>query len=270
MVQIPVDQVIEAARALRLAGRWPLAGQLLAEASTDSPAERAALALAGAEVAVDGDFWLGTDTAAMAIGQAAEAVAQTGQEASFDLEFFRLRRDYFSELIGPEGPKFGPDGRDPAAVDDLMRRAGRLRQNAPDQSLGGQASFYAGVIADNLRGDPAAARPLFTAALAAGEQSGDDLLTAEALRHLGYLNDQAGDRELAMSQWRRATRLRQRAGCVPLTLAQQLLIAEVTVREDPGGTLPLVAGVRDWAAGLGIGLLVAQADALLSAEGARS
>lgn len=61
--------------------------------------------------------------------------------------------------------------------------------------------------------------------------------------------------------------LRQRAGCVPLTLAQQLLIAEETVKDDPGAALPVAAEVRQWAAALGITILETGAAALLDAAG---
>ena len=269
MVQIPVGDVVAAAQALGLAGRWALAEDLLASSGPASPDERAALALTAAQVAVDGDFWQRTATAGPALERAAEALQAAAPDPllAFDLAFLRLRQDYFAELLAPGGPRFGPDGRDPAAVDEFARRADRLRHEAPDERRGGEATFYAGLIEDNLRGDSAAARPLFAAAVAAGEATGDGLLTSEALRHLGYLDDQAGQPDLAREQWQRATALRQRAGCVPLTLAQQLLIAEMTASRDPAAARPAVAEIRRWAQALGLVMLTAQADALLTGAG---
>jgi tetratricopeptide (TPR) repeat protein len=268
MLQIPAGQVIDAAQALKLAGRWALAGQLLAAASADTPAERAAVSMARATIAADADFWHqraseGAETAAEEVisfitdgaGEAAELTL-----LRYDLELLRLQRDYSAEL-------FRSDGRDPVALDELAARARHLRETAPDRGRSGSAAFWAGVIEDNLRGDPVAARALFTEALAAGEETGDDLLTAYALRHLGWANDQAGHPGLAREQWRRAAELRQRAGCVPLTLAQQLLIAEMTVKDDPGTALPVAAEVRQWAAALGITMLETGAAALLEAAG---
>lgn len=273
MLQIPAGQVIDAAHALKLAGRWALAGQLLAAASADTPAERAAVSMAKATIAADADFW--HRTASAETGAAEEAAEKdislvteaAGPDAEltllhYDLELLRLQRAYTTELFRPDGP----EGRDPAVPDELAARARNLRETAPDRRRSGSAAFWAGVIDDNLRGDAASARALFTEAAAAGEETGDDLLTAYALRHLGYANDQAGDAELARQQWRRAAELRQRAGCVPLTLAQQLLIAEMTVKDDPGTALPVAAEVRQWAAALGITILEAGAAALL--EGA--
>ena len=271
MVQIPAEQVVEAVRALALAGRWSAAEQLLCAVQDAAPPERAALAVAAADAAVDGDFWRRTTTAGPALERAAREVAAagTGPQATrlgYDLDMLRLRQDYFAELFGPDGPRFGPDGRDMAVVDELAGRARRLREGAPDRGRAGQAGFWAGVIEDNLRGDSAAARPLFAAGVAAGEQSGDDLLASESLRHLGYLNHQAGDPELAREQWQRATVLRQRSGCVPLTLAQQLLIAEMAAADaaDAADAVrPQVEEIGRWAQALGLTVLTEQAGALL-------
>jgi hypothetical protein len=284
MVQIPAEQVVEAARALRLAGRWSVAEQLLAAVGGAAPGERAALAVAAADVAVDGDFWRATTTAGPALERAAQelaawelaaweldarelAGAAAGAPAArlrCDLELLRLRQDYYAELLGPDGPRFGPGGRDPAVIDELAARARRLRASAPDRSGAGEAAFCAGLVEDNLRGDSAAARPLFAEGVAAGEESGDDLLASESLRHLGYLNHQAGEPELARQQWQRATVLRQRAGCVPLTLAQQLLIAQMAAADGAAAVRPQVEEIRRWAQELGLPVLIAQADALLA------
>lgn len=52
---------------------------------------------------------------------------------------------------------------------------------------------------------------------------------------------------------------------MPLTLAQQLLVAEATVKDDPGTALPIAAEVRRWAAALGITILETGAAELLDA-----
>jgi hypothetical protein len=265
---------VEAARALRLAGRWSVAEQLLAAVGDAAPGERAALAVAAADVAVDGDFWRATTTAGPALERAAreldawELAGAAGAPATrlrCDLELLQLRQDYYAELFGPGGPRFGPGGRDPAVIDELAARARRLRASAPDRSGAGEAAFCAGLVEDNLRGDSAAARPLFAEGVAAGEESGDDLLASESLRHLGYLNHEAGEPELARQQWQRATVLRQRAGCVPLTLAQQLLIAQMAAADGEAAVTPQVEEIRRWAQELGLPVLIAQADALLAA-----
>jgi hypothetical protein len=82
------------------------------------------------------------------------------------------------------------------------------------------------------------------------------------------MNHDAGDRDLARRQAERSVELRQRAGCVPLTLAQQLLVAEMTAQEGLGEPSPVAAGIRGWAAALGLGILESQAAALCGAPGA--
>jgi tetratricopeptide (TPR) repeat protein len=260
MAEILARTLTAAARTLALAGQWAQAASLLSSAVAGDAAERAVLAVAEAEVAVDQDFWCRTDRGSSALSRARSAVADAPDDVfiAFDLEFLQLRHSYATELFGPNGgPRFGPAGRDPAVIDDLAARAGRLRAGAPDRGRGAAATFYAGLIADNLRGDAAAARPMFAAALEAAD---DDLTESEALRHLGYHLGEDGEAEQARQMWERSAELRQRAGAVPYVLSQQLLLAGLARK---GGSLEearVVAGqVRRWARALGVGVLEAGA-----------
>jgi tetratricopeptide (TPR) repeat protein len=264
MAEIPAAQLAAAARALMLAGRWTQAAVLLAAAAPAGDAERAVLAVADAEVAIDEDFWTGTKRGASAVEQARRAVAGPADVAGrgdpverFEAEFLALRHDYFAELMGPDGqPRFGPSGRDGRVLDALAAQAGRLREAAPDLRHAAAVTFYAGLIEDNLRGDSAAGQALFTRALAEAEQAGNDFVVSEALRHLGYHAGEAGHTEQARQMWQRATELRQRAGAVPYVLSQQLLLAGLA--RDTGdldAARTLAGQVRGWARALGIGLL---------------
>jgi hypothetical protein len=78
-----------------LAGRWAQAAGLLDEAMAGGPGERAALAVTGAEVAVDQDFWCRTDLGSSALRQASAVVAEAPRDrsADFDLELLRLKHD---------------------------------------------------------------------------------------------------------------------------------------------------------------------------------
>lgn len=271
MSKITATRLADVARTLAHAGQWPHALELLAAASPDGDAERAVLAVAAAEVSVDHDFWCGTEGAAAHLARAAEAVAaetaaaETAAGAAdgtlrWDLNLIRLQHDYYAELIGPDGPRFGPDGHDPRVVEDLTARAARLHQAAPDGGRVASATFFAGLIADNLRADPATARALFTEALAAAERAGDAMTESEALRHLGYWAAQRGDTAEARQQWERSAELRQEAGAVPYVLSQYLLLAELardTGEEARARTLAKEAG--RWAHVLAIGLLEKQA-----------
>jgi tetratricopeptide (TPR) repeat protein len=255
MAEIPADRLADAARALMLAGRWAQAAGLLEAAVPAGDAERAVLAVADAEVAVDEDFWARTKRGAGAAERARLAVA--GDPAlSFEAEFLTLKHDYAAELMGPDGPRFGPEGRDGRIIDDLAARALGLRDAAPDLRHAAAATFYAGLIEDNLRGDSAAAQSLFARALAEAEQAGDDLVISEALRHLGYHAGEAGHADQARQMWERSTELRQRAGAVPYVLSQQLLLAGLARDTgDPDAARVLAGQVRGWARAAGIGLL---------------
>ena len=261
MAEIAAGPLAAAARALMLAGRWDQAAVLLGAAAGASAAERAVLAVAEAEVAVDHDFWCRTSRGSSVLPRACVAVADAPADAclAFDVEFLQLRQAYAEELFGVDGvPRFGPDGfaRAAAVIDDLAARAGRLRAAAPDRGRGAAATFYAGLIEDNLRGDAAAARPLFAAALAAAQEAGDDLTESEALRHLGYHLAEDGELEQARRMCDRSVELRQQAGAVPYVLSQQLLLASLSAPEEARA----VAGqVRRWARALGIGVLEAGA-----------
>ena len=269
MAEIPAQPLAAAARDLMLAGRWDQATALLSCGSGANDAERAVLAVAEAEVAVDQDFWCRTDRGSSILARASEVVASAPQDPvlGYDLEFLRLRHDYAAELFGPDGvPRFGPDGREAAVTDALATRAEGFHAVAPDGARGAAATFYAGLIADNLRGDGAAARTAFAAALSLAEEAGDDLVVSEALRHLGYHHGEAGDTEQARQMWERSAELRQRAGAVPYALSQQLLLAGLARDTGNPDQARAVAGqVRRWARALGIGILEAGAAELCSA-----
>ena len=259
--------LLEAARALILAGRWELADRLLASAeksAADATAYRAALAVARAQVAVELRQWRGTGDPAAAMDAAADHVAAGGGPA-FDLELLRLLADYWAELEPGDGttPHFGPGGRDPAVLQGLRERAGRLAATAPDGRRAARAAFYAGLVADNLCGEPDQAEELFTQALHACRPDADDDFAAEALRHLGGSAEAAGDMRLARTRWQRSAALAQRAGWLPLALAQQALLAELAAADgDTAGASLLAGEVRRWAAALGLRRLVSQATAV--------
>jgi hypothetical protein len=193
--------------------------------------------------------------------------AVTGSEAAFDLDLLRLFADYWTELEPGDGtaPHFGP--ADPAVLEDLRERAGRLAATAPDGRRAARAAFYAGLVADNLRGEPDRAEALFTEALSACRPGADDDFAAEALRHLGGSAEAAGDAGLARKRWERSAELAQRAGWLPLAPAQQALLAELAAADGDSAGASLLAGeVRRWAAAVGLRRLEAQASAVGSGQ----
>jgi tetratricopeptide (TPR) repeat protein len=261
--------LLEAAQALARAAGWELADRLLASAGSTDQAERAQLAVARAQIAVEVRQWRGTGDPAPAIDAAAALLdVPADRDAAFDLDLLRLFRDYWTELI-PEGaaPHLGSEGRDAARLDELRDRAGGLVSAAPDRRRGARAAFYAGLIADNLRGEPDLARELFSQALAACQPGADDDFAAEALLHLGGSAQADGDLGTARQQWERSAGLAQQAGWLPLVLAQQALLAELSAEQgDTAGASMLAREVRRWATSLGLARLRSQAEAISPAQ----
>ncbi len=253
-----LEEISRAARELARAGRWESALRLLDAADPDDPR----IALAALEVAVESDLFGRT---AIAAGRLAVAERVCGPV--WPVEFQRLRIIYFGQLFRDGVFQFGPDGMDPDVLVALDRRAGELAAGAPDPVSAGWARMYHGLILDNLVADRAAAPEHYSAALAAGESGRDDLLTREALRHLGDHDRDDGNLTRARERWERATTLGARAGLVCGTLSQQILLA-VLSRDtgDEAGALRLATEISRWAGAIGAKGLHAQAEALIAGE----
>jgi tetratricopeptide (TPR) repeat protein len=263
---IPADEVIAAARDLAHGGRWRRAARLLDATTATDAHVRALLALTAAEVALEGDWFGGTNAAAGRLSAAEQvcATADLDPGSRWDLAFLRLRHEYFGHVLSAGRFCPGPEGKDPDALADLRRRAVELREQAPDDLRRGWAEMYLGLIADNLYGEREAAPAHYEAALRAGESTAD-LLAREALRHLGDHDHDRGDHQLALERWGRATALGARAGAVPGTLSQQMLLA-VLAREsgDEAGAAALAREIARWAAAIGARSIEAQAASFLA------
>ncbi|MGW0944932.1 hypothetical protein ACWD4O_20610 [Streptomyces sp. NPDC002623] len=274
---LPVDELLRAIRELSRAGRWETAARLLDSLSVTDPDARVRVALTAAEVALEHDWFSGTDTAAERIAAAdtvalavavavavAEKETHTTSDDAWDLGFVRLRHDYARLLLVDGELRFGPAGKDPEALAALRRRARALCDGAPDGRRRGWAALYLGLITDNHFAERTAAPVHYEAALRAGEAGEDDLLAREALRHLGDHDHDRGDHTHALDRWRRATALGARAGTVPGTLSQQLLLA-VLARDtgDEPAARALATEVTHWAEAIGATRLAQQASAFL-------
>ncbi|MET7781273.1 hypothetical protein ABZT28_37045 [Streptomyces sp. NPDC005388] len=277
---VPLDELIAAARELRIGGRWERATRLLESAEATDPRSRARLALAAAEVALESDWFGGTSLAGPRLAAAEEFVEsldgkiadEAHSDIHWDLDFLRLRHGYLRQVHVDGASRAGPDGKDPDALAALRAHAEQLRGEAPDDVRRGWAEMYLGLVADNLFAERDLAPGHYEAALRAGEageageagatgeagragsshDSGDDLLVREALRHLGDHDHDHGDHARARERWSRATELGARAGTVPGTLSQQLLLA-VLARDagDEAGAVALVGEIARWAGAIG-------------------
>jgi hypothetical protein len=247
-------QLTRAALTTARCGQWDAASALLEAAHAGGQDDRAALALAAAEIAVAADQYRGGRRAPAALAAAAAAVAATTDPIlRWELELLQLRYEYLAEIIPSDGraPHFGPEGRDPAWVADLAARAERLATSAPTGARPGLACLFRGLIADNLTRERDSAPLWYERALADG---GDDPVIAwEALRHLGDHDDEAGDLESAHARWQRSAQLCAEISFVPGLLAQQLLLADLARRTGDGGTaLVLAQEIRRWSTALGL------------------
>ncbi|MEV6267018.1 hypothetical protein AB0L64_07630 [Kribbella sp. NPDC051936] len=227
MSHLAATDIAAAAVQLMRAGRWAAAADLLTAATPDDPDERELLALTRAEVAVDQDFGRTTDHATAALA------GVPGD--SWDLAMLTFRKDYANALFHAGDP-------------DLRDRARTLIEQAPDDVRRGTASFWAGAVADNVYELPAEACTHYEVALELGEKCGDELLVAQALRHLGHHAHAAGDLALARSQWERSIELFQKAGHLRPALAQQASLAVLLRDEgDLAGSRALAAETNRWA-----------------------
>jgi hypothetical protein len=261
-----VGEVVAAATALSRAGNWSASERLLGATHAESPAERAALALAVAEIAVEADASRGSDSAPAAMRAADQAVkAMDDPELRWDFMFLRIRREYLTQVFQAGELQLGQEGRSSADVAALGTRIEQLGDDAPDGRRAGSAAFYRGLIADNLEGERAAAPAWYERALASATETGDELLASSALRHLGDHAEEAGDLARARELWERSAELRAREGFVPGVLAQQMLLAVLSRAEGDETTARAIAReVVRWAGALQIGWLRNEAAALLA------
>lgn len=263
---IPAADLAAAADALSRAGRIQLAMDLLDSATADDEPGRCLLSLAAARAALESDYRRGTTLAPHRLAAAHTAVAAAGSpDAQWDVRLLEVRRAYFDALFGSaSGPRFGPDGRDPQEIADLRAGAERLHDASPDDGRRGWAAMYQGYITDNIAGDRNAAPAHYREALEAAASAGDDYLAFEALRHLGDHDHDDGDHELARQRWERSAEHAARAGSVPGTLAQLLLIAVLDRdADDEAGAQALAREIARWAGEIGATRLQAQARAFV-------
>jgi hypothetical protein len=202
-----VHPAADPALAARLAGRLQLAGDwdgalsLLPGQDGDAAGRRAG-------ILVDRYWWRLDDPA-----PAEQAVAGLEDQA---------RRGYLAAQLAYTRLLFrlGPRPGDEQAIADGLREAVR------HGGLRGWATFWQGVVADNLHGDPGTAARRYGEALAQCRAGQDLLLESYVVRHQGaHLID--GDPLAGEMLLRRSLYLRAALGARPLTAAAQATLAGV-------------------------------------------
>lgn len=248
-----LDAVLAAADSLVLAARWDVAVSLLRSTSVSAPHDVARVAVAVATAEVDRGFWQRSPSVD-AVAQARKAL--DGDPAlAWELDWLEFRSDYSVALYG--------DTKTPEQAAALGATAATLYASAPTAVRRGWVAFYRGLVADNIAGDRDSAPAHYEEALALATENGDDLLASYPLRHLGDHANDAGDVAGAREQWERSTALRQAAGFIPGTLAQQLLLGVLAQEAGDKATANAIGTeVARWGAAIGSSVLVSGAQTL--------
>lgn len=260
-ISVSPTALVPAIRALIRAGRLAEARDLARLAGSDEPA----VALVVLELEIASAYLTGRLPDPDVKDQAAAVVDPRGSDLDrWDLEMLGVRLEFMRQLFLPGTALASMAGRDPREVDDLQYRTVGLRDTSPDAGRRGWADFYLGVIHDNLLGDRAAAPIFYEHSLKAAEDSDDDLLAFEALRHLGDHDNENGDPASARTKWERSAAHAARAGAVSSTLSQQILLADLARDRGDHEAATLLAGeVARWADSIGATRLRDQAQALM-------
>lgn len=187
------------ARMLQRMGRWD---EALAVLPTEALTERA-------EILVD-RYWWRLDGAAAAEEAISALLSCDPVLAGYLGAQVRYTRLLFSLEPLPE---------------DLQRAREHFTAATADSRLAGWATFWLGVLADNIDGDPGAAGSAYQQALGQAQEQGDALLESYAARHIGsHLVKQ--DRQQGITQLRRSYHLRASLGARPQTAAAALALAD--------------------------------------------
>jgi hypothetical protein len=201
---------LAAARQLQRAGRWDLALQVLAAEPSDPTS-----AALRADILVDRHWWR-LDRAA----EAQQAVTELAEDHSSSAlaAFLDAQLRYTRALFGA---RFGLDPE----PDDASLAEQAFRLAAADERLRGWATFWLGVLADNLHHDRASAADRYAQALQLAESDDDQLLISYVVRHQGF-HLLASDYQQAVARLRRSLYLRAALGARPHVAAAQATLAD--------------------------------------------
>jgi hypothetical protein len=207
---------LAAARQLQRAGQWDLAVDLLAAEPPDPTT-----AALRADILVDRHWWR-LDRAA----EAQQAVTELAEDHSSSAlaAFLDAQLRYTRALFGTQ---FGlhPDPDDTSLAEQAFRQA------VAAEPLRGWATFWLGVLADNLHHDQASAADRYAQALQLADGDDDQLLISCVVRHQGF-HLLGSDHQQAVARLRRSLYLRAALGARPQVAAAQATLADAL----PAGT----------------------------------
>jgi hypothetical protein len=210
-VSSPAERpALAAARQLQRAGSWDLALDLLEDEPPD-----AAVAALRAETLVDRHWWR-LDQAEQAEAAVATLAADGADPALSALLGGQL---LYTRVLFAEGPEPGDDTRAQTAFAEAAAGA----EANPD--LRAWATFWLGVLAENLRHDQPTAAARYAEALPLAREQGDRLLESYVLRHQGYylLAERPAE---GLALLRRSLYLRAGLGARPQVAAAEAALAD--------------------------------------------
>lgn len=152
----------------------------------------------------------------------------TGVEAALALSRGRLMHGEFL-LRRSEDPDQASENPDELPS---FERAAALYRALGDQRGEADALFWIGCCHQVVRRDNAAAVPVLERALNLASETGDQVVMAEALRHLGIAKHAAGQLDQARARLEESTELRRQLGLTASVAANLVGLAYIAIGQD--------------------------------------
>lgn len=124
-----------------------------------------------------------------------------------------------------------PDAGESPEEMALFERALRLRQEVRDLRGEAESFFHIGLVEQMARKDEARALDCFRRSYELAKEAKDGVLMSYAIRHIGYVQQAAGNRDTAQEAFTESLELRKAAGWRPGVAAAQLALASVLADE---------------------------------------
>jgi tetratricopeptide (TPR) repeat protein len=118
-----------------------------------------------------------------------------------------------------------PDAGETPEEMSLFERALEIREGLGDRRGAAESFFQIGLVHQIARQDEEAARRCFRRSYELADEVGDGVLMSYAIRHLGYLEQAAGNLDGAEAAFRESLQLREAAGWEPGVAPAQLALA---------------------------------------------
>jgi tetratricopeptide (TPR) repeat protein len=228
---------VEDAEALRLAGRWGEALELLEDAPASGPVlvelartlnDRSTFGGSPDEVRIE------------AVLDELERLARADEDdallaAALDLRGRSLHARFLADR----------DAGEPEGELELFERALALR---PADDVRGRAEslFHVGLVHQVVRGDGERSEPYFEESYRLAGDAGDAVMESYAIRHLGWTRQERGDLDGARAAFEESLQLRERAGFLPGVGAAALALAEFELEQGrPERARQLLAQARE-------------------------